>query len=336
MEEQHYKSAAKTLMLSGVLTLCFGTPLAQAAPEVMLRAAHAAPTTNTGHKALEYLNEKLQETTDGRVGIDIYPGAQLGGERELIEGIQLGNIDMTYVSSAPLASFNKQFYVFDIPFLFKDREAAYRVLDGGVGQDVLDSLKDVGMEGLGYWENGFRQLTNSEHEVHAPEDVQGMKMRTMENELHIETWKDIGANPAPLSFSELFTALQQDTFDAQEGPLNLFYDMRFYEVQDYITMTNHVYSPWPVLINPMSLAPLSEDDKAAFYAAFEETTEYQRGLAREADEAAKEAMTDVTITELSDDELDAFKEKVTPVIDMVKAKVGEDIVNKVIETANES
>ncbi len=326
---------SRASVAAATLALCsFGFGSEAIANTTVLKAGHAASTSNTGHKALEFLGQQLSEKTDGRIEIEIFPNSQLGSERELVESIQLGNVDMTFVSSAVLGNFNQEFFALDIPFLFKDREGVYRVLDGEIGSDLLSSLDRVGIKGLGYWENGFRQLTNSKKEIRTPEDLKGMKMRTMENEVHIAAWKEVGANPAPLAFGELFTALQQGTFEAQEGPINLFYDMKFDEVQKYISKTNHVYSPWPVLINPDVYESFSDEDKQALHEAMEATTEYQRGLAQKADEEAEAAMTSVTFTDLTDDELSAFSDLMGPVHDMVKKKIGAEIVDKIIAEAN--
>ena len=316
------------------LAFCAAVPTTAMAQNIVLKAGHAASTSNTGHKAFEYLNQQLTEKTDGRLTIEIFPNSQLGSERELVESIQLGNVDLTFVSSAVLGNFNKEFFALDIPFLFKDRESVYGILDGEIGTDLLTSLDKVGIKGLGYWENGFRQLTNSKKEIKSPADLKGMKMRTMENEVHIAAWKEVGANPAPLAFGELFTALQQGTFEAQEGPINLFYDMKFNEVQKFITKTNHVYSPWPILINPDVYAQISDADRAVFDQAILDTTEYQRKLAQEADDKAEAAMTEVTFTDLSAEELAAFSDLMGPVHDLVKKKVGEEIVNKLVEQAS--
>ena len=311
----------------------FSTTVA-AEPEITFRAAHSSTPSSTGHKAFEFLDKELREKTGGRIGLEIFPNSQLGGERELVENIQFGNVDLTFVSSAPVASFAPQFFAFDVPFLFKDREQAYKVLDGDVGKEILASLNDKGMVGLAYWENGFRQLTNNKKEIRSPDDLAGMKMRTMENEVHIAAWRAEGANPAPLAFNELFTALQQGTFDAQEGPINLFYDMKFYEVQKFITKTNHVYSPWPVLINPDVYNRLSDADKKILVEAVNKTTAYQRDLAQKADEKAVEAMKDVTIVELTPEEMTAFSSRMGPVQDMVKKRVGAEIVDAIIAEAS--
>ena len=314
--------------------LCAGLAGPAVAQEMVLKAGHAASTSNTGHKAFEFMAQELADNTEGRITIEIYPSSQLGSERELVESIQLGNVDMTFVSSAVLGNFNPQFFALDIPFMFKDREGVYRVLDGDIGQNLLGSLEQVGIKGLGYWENGFRQLTNSRRDIRSPDDLSGMRMRTMENAVHIEAWRNVGANPAPLAFGELFTALQQGTFDAQEGPINLFYDMRFHEVQKHITKTNHVYSPWPVLINPDIYNSLSDEDRVILEEAIAKTTAYQRTLAQQADEAAIAAMPDVTITELTAEELEAFASHMGPIYDMVRERVGDEIIDDILAEIN--
>ncbi len=323
-----------TIMATGLCAFSIGLSTQAVADNIVIKAAHAASVSNTGHLAFEHMGKQLAEKTDGRITLEIFPSGQLGSERELVESIQLGNVDMTFVSSAVLGNFNQEFFALDIPFIFTDRESVYRVLDGEIGQDLLDSLEKVGIKALGYWENGFRQLTNNKHVIRTPDDLKGMKMRTMENEIHIAAWREEGANPAPLAFGELFTALQQGTFDAQEGPINLFYDMKFYEVQKFISKTNHVYSPWPVLINPDVYARLSDADKEIFAQVMKETTEYQRDLAQKADAAAVAKMTDVTITELTPEEQAAFASKMEPIYDLVKKKIGADVVDRIIKEVN--
>jgi tripartite ATP-independent transporter DctP family solute receptor len=323
---QIIRATTVSVMISGA----FFASHAQAEPEILFRAAHSSAPTSTGHKAFEFLDKELREKTNGRIGLEIYPNSQLGGEREAIENVQLGNIDLTFASSAPVASFAPEFFAFDIPFLFSNRQQAYAVLDGEIGTDIMNSLKDKGIVGLAYWENGFRQLTNSKKEIRTPDDLAGMKMRTMENEVNIATWRDEGANPAPLAFNELFTALQQGIFDAQEGPINLFYDMKFNEVQSFITKTNHIYSPWPLLASPDKLATLSAEDRAIFDAAVKDATAYQRKLAQEADDKAEAAMTNVKFTTLTPEELSLFVTKAAPIADLVKEKAGADLVDRLL------
>lgn len=306
---------------------------ALADPEIIIKMGHAASVTTPGHIAMEQVDAALRERTEGRVGIEIFPSAQLGGERELIESIQLGNIDMAFVSSAPLAAFSEAFFVMDMPFLFKDRDTVYRVLDGDIGQEMLAGLSNVGILGLGYWENGFRQLTNDRHEVRTLEDLAGLKMRTMENDVHIAAWRAVGANPAPLSFGELFTALQQGTFDAMEGPINLFHAMKFNEVQHFITRTNHIYSPLVLVMHPDTATKLSPADMAILKDIIQEITPTQRALTAEADNTAIAAMPKVKITSLTAEELAAFSSKMGPVYDLVKERAGADLVDRITAAA---
>ncbi|GHU35688.1 hypothetical protein AGMMS50256_31240 [Betaproteobacteria bacterium] len=291
------------------------------AQQLILKTAHSAAATNTGQKAFEFLDKELREKTKGKIGLEIYPNSQLGGERELIEAIQLGNVDLIFTSSAPLGSFNKQFFALDLPFAFKDRPTVYKVLDGEIGEGLLKSLDQVGIKGLGYWENSFRQLSNSKREVKTAADLASMKMRTMENEVHIAAFKAVGANPAPLAFSELFTALQQGTFDASEMPINLFYDMKYFEVQKFISKTNHLYSPYVLQMNPDVYNRFSDEEKKIFMEAFAKAKVYQRDLAAKADDAAEAAMPMVKFTTLTPDELKTFSSKMGPVIEMVKKQV---------------
>ncbi|MFE3836356.1 DctP family TRAP transporter solute-binding subunit [Pseudogemmobacter sonorensis] len=324
----HRVALSAALSIAALAGLAAAPALAD--PDILFRAAHASAPSSTGHLALEFLDKELREKTEGRIGLEIFPSAQLGGEREAVENIQFGNIDLTFVSSAPVASFAPAFFAFDIPFLFDDRAQAYAALDGEIGQEILAGLERSGIVGLAYWENGFRQLTTGNKEVHSPEDLAGVKMRTMENEVHIAAWRAIGANPAPLAFNELFTALQQGTFDAQEGPINLFYDMKFNEVQNYIVKTNHIYSPWPLLASPEKLALLSPEDRAIFDQAVIEATAYQRGLAAEADDTAEAAMTDVTFIDLEPAAKEAFAAKVAPIVDLVREKAGAELVDRLL------
>ena len=302
--------------------------------KLVIKVGHAATESNTGHKGLVEFNRLLGEKTGGRISLEIYPNSQLGSERELIEAVQLGSVGMTFVSSAPLGGFKKVFFALDLPFVFKDRPTVYKVLDGEPGQYLLKSLQDINIQGLGFWENGFRQLSNSKVAVKTPDDLKGIKMRTMENEVHLAAWKELGANPAPLAFGELFTALQQGTFDAQETPINLFRDMKFFEVQKFITKTGHLYSPFVILMSKPLYDGLSEADKQAMAEAFEAAKAYQRDLAQKSDAEAEAQMTGITFTELSDAEKEAFRAKMGPVYDLVKKKAGEEIVKKVLQATN--
>ncbi len=236
------------LLLTAALLAVFFAGTAHAA-KMTFRVNHTLDPTSHYHKGLLKLDELLKEKTKGELSLDIYHSSQLGSERDAIEGVTMGTLEMTLVSSAPLANFTKSFMVFDLPFIVKDRKKAYAWMDGPEGKKILDSVLGKNMVALSIWENGFRNLTNSKKPVVKPEDVQGMKIRLMENPIHLATFKLIGAYPTPMPMGELFTALQQKTVDGQENPLVIIYTSKLYEVQKYLTLSGHFYAPAILLIN---------------------------------------------------------------------------------------
>src|SRR5262249_26956065 len=207
-----------------------------------------------------------------------------GAERESVEGVQLGTIDLTLTSTGPLPNFVPDVAILDIPFLFKDYAQARAVLDGPIGQELLKKFEAKGMVALGWAENGFRHMTNSKREVKAPEDLKGLKMRTMENPIHIAAYKEFGILPTPMAFSEVYTALQQGTVDGQENPLSVITSAKLDQVQKYLSLTGHVYSPAVFLMNKAQWDKLSDADKQAFLAAAKEAVKANRARVDE-DEA---------------------------------------------------
>ena len=183
------------------------------------------------------------ERTGGKISVEIFPNASLGDERTLLEGMQIGSIDMGIITNGPVFNFLEEMAVFELPFLFPSREAAYSVLDGEIGQELLDRLSEVNLKGLAYAERGFRNLTNSQCAVSSPADMEGMRIRVMENPVYIDTFRALGANAVPMAWTEALTAMQQDTIDGQENPVNVVDSFKLDETQDYMTMTRHTYAP---------------------------------------------------------------------------------------------
>ena len=191
----------------------------------------------------------------------------LGGERESIEAVQLGTQELTLTSTGPIPNFVPEARILDIPFLFRDKAHAQAVLDGPIGQDMLTRFDSKGFKALAWAENGVRHMTNSKRAVNAPEDLKGLKMRTMENPVHVAAYKGFGIVPTPMAFPEVFTALQQGTVDGQENPLSVIMAAKFDQVQKYLTLTGHVYSPAIFLMNKAAFEKLSAADKTAFLEA---------------------------------------------------------------------
>jgi len=231
--------------------------------------------------------EAVKQRTNGRVEIRLHPGGALGGDREVIEGVTLGTVDMTVASTSIFANFVPDLQVFDIPFLFRDFDHAMGVLEGPVGQEMMAKINARGMKGLGFGGIGFRQLTNSRRPVTSVEDVKGLKIRTQENQIHLQVWRALGALPTPMAIPEVFTALQQGVVDGQENPVGAIINNKFGQVQKHLTISNHAFTPLALVINPAAYAALSADDKKVL------DEEGLKAMRRTKDEVAKVEKTGV-------------------------------------------
>lgn len=294
----------------GTYKIKLGSPLADSHP---------------GHDGFLKFKELVEKESNGKIKVEYFPNAVLGGDRELTEAVQMGTVTMMLSSTSPVANFDKSFYLFDLPFLFPDRETAYKVLDGPVGQKLLDNLSSQGIKGLGYWENGFRNITNSKRPIKKLEDLEGLKLRTMENKLHIAAWKQLGANPTPMAFGELFTALQQGTVDGQENPLALIVSNKFYEVQDYLTLSGHVYTPFVIMMNKDFFDSLPQDLQQVVLDAVKQAGEYQRNLIKEQESDNLKVIKNagVEVYELPKEEKDRMRKQLKPVYDMAGDMIGD-------------
>lgn len=271
-----------------------------AAPTVyaktVLKLGTSTQPTHIYNQAADHFAKIVAEKTGGEVEVQVFPAAQLGSERDMVEGLQLGSLEMTLTSTGPMGGFVPQVKLFNLPFLFKDRESCYRVLDGEIGTQIADRFVKVGIRSLGWFENGFRNITNSKRAVNSPDDMKGVKIRVMEDDVFILTMKAMGASPLPMAFGELYTALEQKTVDAQENPLAVIHSSRFFEVQKYLAMTGHFYSPAVLLISEATWKSLSPEHQKIVADAATKARDYERGLSLKADqelEAAckKEGMT---------------------------------------------
>ncbi|CDQ21236.1 tripartite ATP-independent transporter solute receptor, DctP family [Halobacillus karajensis] len=294
--------------------------------------AHLVSEDQSSHIAAESFKEKVEEESDGQITVEIHPNGELyPSDREAIEAVQQGNVEMTIPAVASISSFNKDFMVFDLPFLFEDYEQAYQVLDGEIGQGLLDDLTEQNIKGLVFAENGFRHLSNNEGPVESLEDIQGLKMRTLESPVHTATFNALGMNASPFAFGELYTALQQGTYDAMEAPVSLFYTNKFYEVQDYLTLTGHVYAPTALLMNNEFYESLSPDLQELVVEASEEYREEQRELAQEQDSEFLEELKaeGMEVNEPSGELMESFRDEVEPVYEEFKDEIGEDLLEDV-------
>lgn len=287
-------------------------------------------------KGLVKFGEIVEEKTNGSIKVEVYANGSLGGDREVFEALQLGSIQGTTMSTGPIAQFSSKFNVFDLPFLFPTAEIAYEVLDGPTGMDLLKELESQNVIGLNYWENGFRHLTNDIKEVKTPDDVKGLKIRTLENDLHMDIWRALGANPTPMAFTELFAGLQQGVVDGQENPVGNVTGNKFYEVQQYLSKTGHVYNASPFLISKDFWDSLSDEEKEIMKEAAEEAKNHQRELNQQEDEDGYQILTDngMTVTDLTAEEKELFFEKVQSVYDKYSSEIGKEFVDQLLEEIN--
>jgi tripartite ATP-independent transporter DctP family solute receptor len=248
------------------------------AEPIVLKAGHTLTPDHPYHLGLIRLAQLLKERTNGEITLEPYGDSMLGNEQELIAYLQMGSVDLTIVSTAPLGGFTTDFLIFDLPFIFPDSKTARRILDGPIGQRILDNVSKIDIIGLTFFENGFRHVTNSVKPVIAPEDLKGLTIRTMQNEIHMASLETIGAKPIPLPFGELYSALKNKSFDGQENPIPIIYNSKFYEVQKYCSLTGHFYSPTPLFISKAAWNKLTDEQKEILRVAANEARDYQRSL----------------------------------------------------------
>jgi tripartite ATP-independent transporter DctP family solute receptor len=279
--------------------------------------------------AIDTFAREVEKRTDGRYKIQNFYAGALGAERESIEGVQLGTLDLTMTSTGPVPNFVPEVAILDIPFLFRDYAHARAVLDGPIGQDLLTKFDAKGIKALAWGENGFRHMTNNKHPVNTPDDLKGLKMRTMENPIHIEAYRQFGILPTPMAFTEVFTALQQGTVDGQENPLSVITAAKLEQVQKYLSLTGHVYSPALILMSKAQWDKLSAADKQAFSEAAKEAIKANRARI---DDDERRAVGDLRAKGMAVvDTLDKtkFQTALTPVYNDFAKRFGQENIDKI-------
>lgn len=256
----------KMMTAASMLAMLLGAGPALAQAKVM-NLAFTPPADSHYGDAARAFAETIAERSDGAFEIALRPAGALGGERDVIEGLQIGTVELTISSTGPIGNFVPEVYALDFPFLFDDYASAHAVLDGEIGQELLASFQPHGIVGLAWAENGFRHITNSVRPIREPADLAGLKLRTMENEVHIAAFRAAGAAPTPMSWTEVLTSLQQGTIDGQENPIPFVTANNMWEIQDNITLTGHVYSPAVVAMSAIHWDGLTEEQQGWFVEA---------------------------------------------------------------------
>ena len=305
-----------------------GAPEGNNGDVITLRASHSTVTTHPYHMGLEKFAELVSERTNGAIEIDIFPSGQLGDERANIEDLQMGTLDIAVSSTGPLGNFVEDYLILDLPYLFSGYDHAHAVLDGEIGQDLIDKLDDVGIVGGAFWENGFREMTNSKHPINTPEDCVGLKIRCMENKAHIAAFTALGMDPTPMAWSEVLTSLQQGVIDGQENPIAVIYGQHVYEAQEYLAITNHVYSAAMILFSKSTMDKLTPEQQEILLTAAKEVADYQRGLCEDG-EAEQIAEMEKAGMQVTYPDIAPFQEKLTSVYEEFAEQFGQENIDAI-------
>lgn len=307
--------------------------IACAAP-VTLKLGHIADPQNPYAQGAEKFAQLVKEKTGGSVDVKIFPSSQLGNQRDLIEGLTFGTVDMTMTSTAVYGNFVPEMGAFDLPFIFRDIDHTYKVLDT-VGMETAKLGEARGIKTLCMMENGMRHMTNNRQPIRTPADMKGLKIRVMEQPIYIEMMKMLDASPTPMSFGEIYTSLQKGVIDGQENPLAHICTSRFFEVQKYVSLTGHTYSAEPLLISVTAWKKLSPEQQTAMQEAANEATKWQRDLCRNLDKEYIDQINNSGKSKVNEDvDLKAFAEatKGTWKIFADKVKGGQELIDKIVNT----
>lgn len=300
--------------------------------QIVIRFAFGGPETLPLYiAAKEYFQPQVESQSHGKIKVELFANSVLGDDVNLIQQVRAGNLAATGPVTSPLVGVDPEFEIFDIPFLFSTEKVADYVLDGPVGKEMSASLAKKGILNLGWSEMGYRYLTNSRRVVKTPADVKGLKIRVMQDPIQIAMWRDLGANPTPMAVSEVFTALKQDAVDGQENPWSAIVGWKFYEVNKYITLTGHIYSPMMFLFSKKVFDSYPKADQQLIRKLAEETALKGRQIARQQDakymKQVEESGNNV-ITTLTPAQKKLWQKATMPVWNLVEQKVGATLISQ--------
>lgn len=317
---------AMTLVMVFSLTACGEKAApAAAAPAAAAPAASAAPTVlklgmtineqDSFYVCASKFAELVKEKTNNAYNIELFPNSALGDERTMLESMQMGTLDAGIITSGPFVNFAPEFGVLDMPFLFPNNEAAYKVLDGEIGKEILSKLEAKDLKGLAYAERGFRNLTNSVRPVKTAADIKDLKIRVMENEVYIASFNALGVNAVPMAWTEALTALQQGTIQGQENPVNVIHAYKMWDSQKYVTMTRHAYAAAVITFSLEKFNKLPADIQKIFTESAQEAAEFERAWVAENEATQIAALKSNGMEVIEDPDLESFKAAVKPVYD---------------------
>ena len=321
------KKKTLAVLASAVIAAVFATSVEA---KTILRMATDVSRDNSQAVGAEHFAKLVAEKTNGDVQIKFYPDGTLGSSQAIVSGTRTGNIDIAMIGTVNLGGLAEGFLALDLPFIFKDSAHVYRSLDGKAGAELFAELDKVGLTGLAFFENGFRNITNSRKPIKVPEDVKGLKIRVPQSQTLVKTFEALGANPVPMAYGELYTAMETGAIDSQDHPTSTLYAGKFYEVQKYLSMTHHGYAAVTLVMNSRKFDKLSPEYQQIFLDCAKEAAKFQRELNYTEDQKLLTEMQNAGL-EINDDvDLDLFVEATKAIRDEFVKEHGDTVV-KLIE-----
>lgn len=324
----------KIILILLSLMLACGVLFAQSEAEtgeksVTLKLGYGAPVTNPRHLAAEQFAQWVNEQSGGTITVDLYPAEMLGTDRQMGEAISMGTLDMSINAHGVVAAYEPKLAALELPFLFSAPEKVDLVLDGPIGKELAANLPKQGIRVLAYWENGLRQISNSKRAIESPQDLAGIKIRTPENKMTLDIFKSLGASPAPLAFSELYMALSQGVFDAQENPITNIHAAKFDEVQDYISITNHKYESCPFIVSETVWQKLSADQQAILAEGAQKFAVVHREMVRSNEASLLEDL-EAKGMQVSRPDTSSFQAATASVYSKWAGTLGQDLIDRIV------
>lgn len=303
---------------------------------IVLKLGHVGPVDeeHPWERYAKIFAERVAEATDGQVKVETYPASQLGADREMLEGMQQGVVDMGLIGTIAMGNFVPEYQVWDLPYIFPtDQEKKDEIVHGAIGEELAGYARDRGFEIIAYWHHSNRALSNSVRPVKSIDDMKGLKLRTVENPASLDWFAEIGTTPTPMAFNELYTALQQGVVDGQDNGPALTFGSKLYEVQPYFTYTDHIYSVLAFVVSKKVWDSLPEAIQTTLRDLAREVGEEQTEYSLEMEKVYGQRMEEagVEVHRLSPEELKRFEESALPTYERLAPEIGEDLVNKMLE-----
>jgi tripartite ATP-independent transporter DctP family solute receptor len=298
---------------------------------INLKLGHAINEKDVFHEASLKFKELVEAGTNGEVTVSIFPNAKLGDERNLLESLKMGTVDMGIITGGPIINFLPGFGILDLPFLFSTPEHAYKVLDGPVGEKFKKDMEGQGWKALAYGERGFRNLTNNKRPVVTPDDLKDLKIRVMQNPIYIDSFTALGANAVPMAWTEALTALQQGTIDGQENPLNVIAAYNINESNKYLSITRHAYAPNVIMMSMRTWNKLSPEQQKVVQESADESARYNRDIDNKSEAEWLQSLKDKGM-QVSEPDIALFREAVKSVYEKYEEQYGKEIIQSILDT----